>query len=55
MNGTNPSPGASRDFQGHGLTEVKRKTPTDSSGAGILSLYFIHSISAQMETRNEAS
>jgi len=27
MNRTNPSPGASRDFQGHGLAEVERTPP----------------------------
>lgn len=37
MNRTNPSPGASRDSKGHGLAEVKRKTPTAFNGASILS------------------
>lgn len=57
MNRTNPSPGASRDFQGHGLAEVERTPPprTDLNGARISSPYFIHSISSQMKTTNEVS
>lgn len=56
MNRTNPSPGAIRYSQGHGLAEVKRTPLTHWSQWGqISSPYFIHSISSQMETTNEVS